>query len=119
MFMTTMLHLDINYFASKLVLKSHPPHHPSTLVPLPISHKGNMWKAEIDAGETARNYERARNRLESATDIHPSDKEDIKRFVNHLLADGVGKERLSNTSTTLRSSAGCQRSHSPNMGARA
>jgi integrase/recombinase XerD len=53
-----------------------------------------MWKTEIDAGETVRNYERATKRLDSATDIHTSDKEDIKRFVNHLLADGVGKERV-------------------------
>lgn len=53
-----------------------------------------MWKAELDAGETCRNYERAIKRLDSATDIHPSDKEDIGRFVNHLHAEGIGKLRI-------------------------
>ena len=40
-----------------------------------------------------RNYERAIKRLDSATDIHPNDKEDIQRFVDHLLAEDIGKER--------------------------
>ncbi len=53
-----------------------------------------MWKAELDAGEQERNYERAIKRLKSSTEIHLSDKQDITRFVNHLLADGVGKHRV-------------------------
>jgi hypothetical protein len=74
--------------------ESLPPHQAQSLVPFPISLRRNMWKADLDAGETGRNYERALKRLDSAKNIHPNDKEDIKRFINHLLVESIGKERV-------------------------
>ncbi len=53
-----------------------------------------MWKADLDAGETSRNFELALKRLDSATDIHPDDKKDIGRYDNNLLAEGISKERV-------------------------
>jgi hypothetical protein len=45
-----------------------------------------MWNEEFDAGETKKNYERTIKRLESVANIHPTDRADIIRLVNHLLA---------------------------------
>jgi hypothetical protein len=55
-----------------------------------ISPKGIVLKDDLDARQTERIYKRALRRLESASDLRQDDKVDVQRFINHLLAEGVG-----------------------------
>ena len=76
--------------------KSHPQLHSSSLVPqVSISLKGTSTNPKrIDIYGIDKIFERALKRLKTRTDITEEDRKLILEFVDHLLANNMGKLRV-------------------------